>query len=76
MSKYYQYVGAAIRNARKQLHLTQQDVADRLGIKRSLYSQYERGACSITMKTWWSLAKLLDLDPASIAEEALRYERS
>ncbi len=76
VTKYYQYVGKAIRNARKQHHLTQQDVADKLGIKRSLYSQYERGACSISMKTWWTLAELLGLDPVSVAEEALKYERS
>lgn len=51
ITKYYEYIGKAIRNARKLHNMTQQEVADRLGIKRSLYSQYERGACSISLKT-------------------------
>ena len=75
ITKYYEYIGSAIREARKQHKMTQQEVADRLGIKRSLYSQYERGACSITLKTWIELARLLDLD-MNIVMEALDYERS
>lgn len=75
ITKYYAYIGSAIRKARKQHKMTQQEVADRLGIKRSLYSQYERGACSITLKTWIELARLLDLD-MSIVMEALDYERT
>ena len=75
ITKYYEYIGSAIREARKQRKMTQQEVADRLGIKRSLYSQYERGACSITLKTWIELARLLDLD-MNIVMEALDYERT
>ena len=75
ITKYYAYIGSAIREARKQHKMTQQEVADRLGIKRSLYSQYERGACSITLKTWIELARLLDLD-MNIMMEALDYERT
>lgn len=75
ITKYYVYIGSAIREARKQHKMTQQEVADRLGIKRSLYSQYERGACSITLKTWIELARLLDLD-MNIVMEALDYERT
>ncbi|MBQ2627375.1 MAG: helix-turn-helix transcriptional regulator [Eubacterium sp.] len=73
--KYYEYIGKKIRNARKLRNMTQQDVADRLGITRSLYSQYERGACSITLKTWIELAEILDLN-MDIVMEALEYERS
>lgn len=75
ITKYYEYIGSRIREARKQHKMTQQEVADHLGIKRSLYSQYERGACSITLKTWIELARLLDLD-MSVVMEALEYERS
>lgn len=75
ITKYYEYIGSAIREARKQHKMTQQEVADRLGIKRSLYSQYERGACSITLKTWIELARLLGLD-MNIVMEALDYERT
>ena len=74
-TKYYEYIGTAIRNARKLHNMTQQEVADRLGIKRSLYSQYERGACSITLKTWIELAHILDLK-MDVVMEALEYERS
>lgn len=73
-TKYYEYIGSSIRNARKQHKMTQQDMADRLGIKRSLYSQYERGACSITLKTWIEIARILDLN-TNIMMEALEYER-
>ncbi len=73
--KYYEYIGKQIRNARKLHKMTQQDVADRLGITRSLYSQYERGACSITLKTWIELTEILGLN-MDIVMEALEYERS
>lgn len=75
VTRYYQYVGNAIRTSRKQHKYTQQQVADKVGIKRSLYSQYERGACSIALRTWLEIANVLELDAAQIAMEALAYEQ-
>jgi len=75
MDKYYKYVGNKIREARTEHGYTQQYVADMLKIGRSIYSQYERGACSISMKMWLRIATFLDLDAYKIMEEALAYEK-
>lgn len=74
-NRYYEYIGKAIKEARDALDMTQQEVADKIGVKRSLYSQYERGT-TISMKTWIALAEVLQLDPVKTAMEALAYERS
>lgn len=74
--KYYEYVGKRIREARLQKGYTQQYVSDMLHIGRPLYSQYERGACTISMKMWKEIALFLDLDAFEVMESASEYERS
>ncbi len=76
MDKYYKYVGKKIREARNEHKYTQQYVADMLGIGRSIYSQYERGACSISMKMWLRIAAFLEMDAYKIMEEASKFEKN
>lgn len=73
MDKYYQYVGSEIRAARLSHNMKQWEVAQKLGITRQLYSQYERGACSITMKMWIKIADVLELDAYAVMDEAGKY---
>lgn len=73
--KYYVYVGNAIRNQRNAKGFTQQYVADSLGIGRPIYSQYERGACTITMKRWLEIANFLQLDAYQVMLEAMEFDK-
>lgn len=73
MSKYYEYIGAVIREERKKQGLTQQQMADKLGIKRGAYSQYETGKNSISMETWYRIAMILNIDLYTVPMEALKY---
>ncbi len=73
MSKYYEYVGAAIRDRRNELKLSQQAVANRVGISRGAYSQYETGKNAISMEIWFKIADTLNLDPNEIPMKALQY---
>lgn len=73
MSKYYEYIGAVIREERKKQGLTQQQMADKLGIKRGAYSQYETGKNSISMETWYRIATILSIDLYDVPMNALKY---
>lgn len=73
MTKYYEYVGKAIRQKRIELNLSQQQVADKVGITRGAYSQYETGKNAISMEVWFKITSVLDLDPDAIPIEALTF---
>ncbi|MBQ7446922.1 MAG: helix-turn-helix transcriptional regulator [Eubacterium sp.] len=73
MTKYYEYVGKAIRERRNELKLSQQTVADRIGVTRGAYSQYETGKNAISMEVWFKIAEVLKLDPDDIPAKALHF---
>lgn len=73
MTQYYEYVGKAIRDRRNELKLSQQAVADKIGITRGAYSQYETGKNAISMEIWFRIAEALDLNPNDIPLKALKY---
>jgi len=73
MTKYYEYVGKAIRERRNELKLSQQSVANKVGISRGAYSQYETGKNTITMEIWFKIAEALELDPNDIPLKALQH---
>lgn len=73
MTKYYEYVGKAIRERRNELKMSQQSVANKIGISRGAYSQYETGKNTITMEIWFKIAEVLDLDPNDIPMRALQH---
>jgi len=73
MSKYYEYVGKAIREKRNALRLSQQAVANKIGVTRGAYSQYETGKNAISMEVWFRIANVLDLDPNEIPLKALDF---
>ena len=50
------YVGTMIQEYREQSHLTQQELADRLGVKKSYLSRIENGRADIRLST---LARVL-----------------
>lgn len=52
--------GSYIRMRREQLNLTQEDVAESLGLSRSVYSRYEKGDRTVSPDTIFKLQKLLN----------------
>ena len=62
--------GAAVRERRRLLHLSQQQLATRAGIDRKTVTRVETAVGTLTMERMWRLADALDLD----ARELLRRE--
>lgn len=60
------FVGEAIKNARIKQHLTQQDLGERIGVKRSQICKLEKGKGSITLSTMCKVFKALGFGSASI----------
>ena len=53
--------GERLREVRKSKKITQQEVADRLGIKRNTYSDWENGKTEPTFEILVKLADLFDI---------------
>mgnify|MGYP001606805540 CR=1 FL=1 len=66
MEKVYKEVGALIRSTRQALKLTQAEVAGRVGIDPSFYGQIERGANIQSLRTLFSIAAALGVEPADL----------
>ncbi|QDK80820.1 helix-turn-helix transcriptional regulator [Spirosoma sp. KCTC 42546] len=61
MSEITEQVGQLIREARKAKGMTQQEMADKLGISKSAYSRYESGSQNITIVTLQKIGEVLGL---------------
>jgi len=66
MSKQVSY---KIRMERLRKNLSQQNMADELGITVAAYSNLERGVTEITVKRLYQIAKILKLDPHDLLDE-------
>ena len=55
-------LGARIRKARTQKHLTQEDIADRANLNASYYGRIERGEINVTVDTLMAIANALNID--------------
>jgi transcriptional regulator with XRE-family HTH domain len=62
VSRVREAVAAAIRERRKELKLTQQQVADRLGISQQVIARIESGASNMTVATLARIADALEAD--------------
>lgn len=60
------FVGEAIKNARLKQHLTQEELGERIGVKRSQICKLENGNCSITLSTMRRVFKALGITTASL----------
>ena len=65
MAKKYQ----RIENTRIDLDLSQQEIADRLGITRVTYNSYEKGRTKISVEIMEALALLLGVTVAYLIGE-------
>lgn len=55
----YKIIGSNIKTRRKELHVTQQQMADDLFLSLSLISKLERGVKSVSLDTFHSIAEYL-----------------
>jgi transcriptional regulator with XRE-family HTH domain len=64
--KFYSDLGRRLRIARDDLGLTQQQVADQVGLVRASIANIERGRQRLLLHTFVDLCLALDITPAEI----------
>lgn len=64
--KIYREIGVKIKFLRQALKLTQAEVAEKAGIDASFYGQLERGTSIPSLRTLFSIAGVLRVEPAEL----------
>ncbi len=67
-------IGSKIKNARTKLGLSQRDLADKIGLTSSFISQLENNQISPSLNSFFQLADVLGLNPASLLQNEKRPE--
>lgn len=70
MAEIKQRIASAVRAARKELDLSQQEVADAIGTTLETVSKCERGASAPSVEVFLALVRVLKLNIADLIEEA------
>ena len=65
-----------LKTLRKERNLTQSDVAERIGIDRSTYAYYERGATKPDFECILKLCKIYNIDIANLTNMFLNDENT
>jgi len=66
--------GTAVRNTRTELHISQEELADRSGLHRTYISDVERGARNLSLESIEKLAGALELSICRLFEKAFDGE--
>jgi len=61
MEDYKKSIGARLKTARKNRHLTQEQLAEMLNISQKHYSEAERGLVGLSIKHYVELSNILDV---------------
>jgi transcriptional regulator with XRE-family HTH domain len=69
-----QQIGARIRQARLQRVITQEELAQSIGIERSTLAKYERGQRSMNAEVLVQIARLLNVPASRLLGEQLPVE--
>jgi transcriptional regulator with XRE-family HTH domain len=67
--------GANARRFRQSLGLSQEAIAERMGVDRAFVSSMERGLQNATLLTVWEIARALEVRPADLLEEKVPKAR-
>jgi transcriptional regulator with XRE-family HTH domain len=62
----YKLIGERIRDERRKRHLTQDELASRVGLKRTSITNVERGRQKLLVHTLLDIANSLDTSPARL----------
>jgi transcriptional regulator with XRE-family HTH domain len=73
--KILAWVAANTREAREDLGLTQQDLADRSKLSRRYVQKIESGTVNVTVETIARLAQALKVEPADLVQRARLRKR-
>lgn len=65
----YKLLGSNIKKRRKDLHITQQEMADDLYLSLSLISKLERGVKSVSLDTLFQIAEYLKTNIAALLSD-------
>ena len=57
-----------LREIRRRKRITQQWMADQLGIHRTTYTKYETEGVEPSLEIFYRISKLLDVDPKDLLE--------
>jgi transcriptional regulator with XRE-family HTH domain len=68
--------GANARRFRSTLGLSQEAVAERMGVDRAFISSMERGLQNVTLLTIWQIAQALEVRPMDLLDEKASRSRS
>lgn len=68
--------GLNARRYRLTLGLSQEAVAERMGVDRAFVSSIERGLQNTTLLTIWQIAQALEVRPSDLLEEKVSKVRS
>jgi len=69
----YVKFGQQIRQARRNAHITQAELAKKLGVSLSFVGHIERGTRATSLDTLVALCNELKISPHSLLEGSLRY---
>ena len=81
MTVNYQDLGLRVRDARKAKHLTQEQLAEKVGISSSFMGHIERGTRIASIDTLVSVCNVLSVSPclllgASLSETVRRWDET
>lgn len=62
----YQKLGLRIRQRRRELNMTQADLAERISVTTSFIGHIERGSRKLSLETFVHLCKALQTDPNTL----------
>src|SRR3954468_6343622 len=62
--------GSAVKGKRSELHISQEELADRAGLHRTYVSDVERGARNLSLESIEKLAHALELSISGLFERA------
>lgn len=75
ISKHFNIeVGKVLKNARKQKHLTQEQLSNMTDIPRHSIAKYETGSCSLPLENFLILCDVLELD-SNTCLKGIKYDR-
>jgi transcriptional regulator with XRE-family HTH domain len=64
-------LGANVRRYRDAADLSQEAVAERMGVDRAYISAVERGAQNVTLMLLWEISQALRVRPADLLDESI-----
>lgn len=73
MTLFNKKLGAVLKNIRNERHLSQQEIADRLGVSRSCYTHYETGDRGMDINVLFKLCDIYNVDVNEILKDVRKY---